>query len=105
MKSKYFFKGIMKKKKWLKDVIQQIVGFDYVDQMLLVLSVLNGVISSFATAIGTSVKLLMSFGNEFVKLFFKAMTKRERKHKTIVLLGKSKLKIIKKHNIWSTSRC
>ena len=86
-----------------KNLSKYIASFEYLDKLLIVLSVATGSISiaSFATAIGAPVgimsascSLAFSITTGFVKKFLKTIRNKKKNHNKIVMLTGSKLNSI-----------
>ena len=111
MKSKdYFNSEIQERKTVSKKLSIYIAAFDYIDNILIVLSATSGGISiiSFTRVIGTpagiasaSFTILYSLTTGIIKKLLKETRKKKKKHSTIVMLAKRKLNSIE--NLMSQS--
>ena len=97
-----FIAEIRERELMSKNLSKYTASFEYLDQLLIVLSVATGSIStpSFATAVGVplvimsaSCSLAFSITTGFVKKFLRKINKK-KKHSKIVMLARSKLNSI-----------
>ena len=99
----YFIAEVTERELMSKNLSTYIASFEYLDKLLIVLSVATGSISiaSFATAIGVPVgimsascSLAFSITTRFVKKFLKTIRNQKEKRNRIVMLARSKLNSI-----------
>ena len=95
----YFINEINERKSYNKKLSKYITIFDYIDEILIVLSVTSSSISiiSFASIIGVlaritsaSFTLIFSITAGIIKKLLSATIKKKKKHDQILMLAKSK---------------
>ena len=99
----YFNNEINERKDVIKKLNKYIVGFDYLDQIFIALSVSFGTLSiaSHATVVGipvgiagASLTLIFTISTGVNKPLLQVTKKRKKKHNKIITLAKSKLNAI-----------
>ena len=99
----YFYQEINQQKSYSKKLNKYVTIFDYIDKILIILSVTSSGISiiSFASAIGAlakvvsaSLTLIFSITTGIVKKLLDIIRKKKKRHNKIIMLAKSKLNSI-----------
>ena len=99
----YFYQKINQQKSSSKKLNKYVTIFDYIDKILIILSVTSSGISiiSFASAIGASagvvsasLTLIFSITTGIVKKLLDIIRKKKKRHNKIIMLAKSKLNSI-----------
>ena len=99
----YFYQEINQQKSYSKKLNKYVTIFDYIDKILIILSVTSSGISiiSFASAIGapaviasTCFTLIFSITTEIIKKLLNITRNKKKKHDKILMLAKSKLNSI-----------
>ena len=99
----YFYQEINQQKLYSKKLNKCYYFFDYIDKILIILSVTSSGISiiSFASAIGapaviasTCFTLIFSITTEIIKKLLNITRNKKKKHDKILMLAKSKLNSI-----------
>ena len=99
----YFNNEIKERKDIIKKLIKQLVGFDYLEKIFIILSASFGTLSipSYASVVGTpagivgsSLTLIFTIGTGISKSLLKVTKKRKKKHNKIIALAKNKLNTI-----------
>ena len=99
----YFYQEINQQKSNSKKLNKYVTTFDYIDKILIILSVTSSGISiiSFASAIGapagiasTCFTLIFSITTEIIKKLLNITRNKKKKHDKILTLAKSKLNSI-----------
>ena len=99
----YYHQEINQRKSYSKKLSKYVTAFDYIDQVLIVLSAISSGVSiiSFTRIVGTPVgiasaifTLIFSLTAGIVKKILN-ITKKKKKHDKILMLAKSKLNSIK----------
>ena len=99
----YFYQEINQQKSYSKKLNKYVTIFDYIDKILIILSVTSSGISTiqFAGAIGTSAglacvsfTLIFSIATGIVKKLLDIIRKKKKRHNKIIMLAKSKLNSI-----------
>ena len=99
----YFYQEINQQKSYSKKLNKYVTIFDYIDKILIILSVTSSGISiiSFASAIGAlakvvsaSLTLIFSITTGIVKKLLDIIRKKKKRHDKIIMLAKSKLNSI-----------
>ena len=99
----YFIEEINQKKSCSKKLSKYVAVFDYIDQVLIVLSAESGGVSiiSFTSIVGApvgiasaSLTLIFSLTTGIVKKLLNITRKKKKKHDKILMLAKSKLNSI-----------
>ena len=95
----YFYQEINQQKSYSKKLNKYVTIFDYIDKILIILSVTSSEISiiSFASAIGASagvvsasLTLIFSITTGIVKKLLDIIRKKKKRHDKIIMLTKSK---------------
>ena len=95
----YFYQEINQQKSYSKKLNKYVTIFDYIDKILIILSVTSSGISiiSFASAIGASagvvsasLTLIFSITTGIVKKLLDIIRKKKKRHDKIIMLTKSK---------------
>ena len=95
----YFYQEINQQKLYSKKLNKNVTIFDYIDKILIILSVTSSGISiiSFASAIGAlakvvsaSLTLIFSITTGIVKKLLDIIRKKKKRHDKIIMLTKSK---------------
>ena len=99
----YFIQEINQRKSYSQKLNKYITAFDYIDQILIVLSAASGGVSiiSFSSVIGAPARivsanftLFFSLTTGIVKKLLDITRKKRKKHDKILMLAKSKLNSI-----------
>ena len=99
----YFYQEINQQKSYSKKLNKYVTIFDYIDKILIILSVTSSGISfiSFASAIAAlagvvsaSLTLIFSITTGIVKKLLDIIRKKKKRHNKIIMLAKSKLNSI-----------
>ena len=99
----YFNNEIKERKDIIKKLTKQLVGFDYLEKIFIILSASFGTLSipSYASVVGTpagivgsSLTLIFTIGTGISKSLLKVTKKRKKKHNKIIALAKNKLNTI-----------
>ena len=99
----YFYQEINQQKSYSKKLNKYVTIFDYIDRILIILSVTRSGISiiSFASIIGvpagiasTSFTLIFSIATGIIKKLLKITRKKNKRYAKIIMLTKSKLNSI-----------
>ena len=99
----YFYQEINQQKSYSKKLNKYVTIFDYIDKILIILSVTRSGISiiSFASIIGvpagitsTSFTLIFSIATGIIKKLLKITRKKNKRYAKIIMLTKSKLNSI-----------
>ena len=99
----YFIEEINQRKSYSQKLNKYITAFDYIDKILIVLSVTTGGVSiiSFTSVIGAPVgivsasfTLIFSLATGIIKELLDITRKKRKKHYKILMLAKSKLSSI-----------
>ena len=99
----YFYQEINQQKSYSKNLNKYVTIFDYIDKILIILSVTSSEISiiSFASIIGvpagiasTSFTLIFSIAIGIIKKILNTTRKKKKGHDEIIMLAKSKLNSI-----------
>ena len=99
----YFHEDINQRKSWSKKLSKYITAFDYIDEILIVLSATTGRVSvcSFTSVVGAPVgiesanfTLIFSITSEIVKKLLSMTRNKKKKHDKVIMLAKSKLNSI-----------
>ena len=99
----YFINEINERESYSKKLSRYVTIFDYIDQILIILSAATGGISiiSFTTAIGTPVgiasasfTLIFSLSARIIKKLLNITRKKKKKHDQILMLVESKFNSI-----------
>ena len=99
----YFIEEISQRKSYSKKLNKYVTAFDYIDKVLIALSVTSGGVSiiSFKSIIGAPVgiasasfTLIFSLTAGIVKKLLNITRKKKKKHDKILMLAKSKLSSI-----------
>ena len=96
----YFYQKINQQKSYSKKLNKHIIIFDYIDKILIILSVTSSGISiiSFASIIGVpagiasaSFTLIFSTATGIIKKLLNITRKKKKRHDKIIMFAKSKL--------------
>ena len=99
----YFYQEINQQKSYSKNLNKYVTIFDYIDKILIILSVTSSGISiiSFASAIGVPTgiasacfTLIFSITTGIIKKLLNITRKKKKRHDKILMLAKSKLNSI-----------
>ena len=99
----YFINEINERESYSKKLNKYVTIFDYIDKILIILSLTSSEISiiSFASAIGAlagvvsaSLTLIFSITTGIVKKLLDIIRKKKKRHNKIIMLAKSKLNSI-----------
>ena len=99
----YFYQEINQQKSYSKKLNKYVTIFDYIDKILIILSVTSSGISiiSFASAIGASagvvsasLTLIFSITTGILKKLLDIIRKKKKRYDKIIMLAKSKLNSI-----------
>ena len=99
----YFYQEINQQKSYSKNLNKYVTIFDYIDKILIILSVTSSGISiiSFASAIGVPTgiasacfTLIFSITTGIIKKLLNITRKKKKRHDEIIMLAKSKLNSI-----------
>ena len=99
----YFNNEINERKDIIKKLNKYLVSFDYFDKIFITLSASFGTLSiaSYVSVVGipsgiagVSLTLVFTIGTGISKSLLKLTKKRKKKHNKIIVLGKTKLKMI-----------
>ena len=99
----YFHEDINQRKSWSKKLSKYITAFDYIDEILIVLSATTGRVSvcSFTSVVGAPVgiesanfTLIFPITSEIVKKLLSMTRNKKKKHDKVIMLTKSKLNSI-----------
>ena len=99
----YFHQEINQRKLCIKKLSKYVTTFDYIDKVLIVLSVTSGGVSiiSFVSVAGAPVgiasaifTLIFSLRTAIIKKLLSITRTKKKKHDKILMLGKSKLNSI-----------
>ena len=99
----YFYQEINQQKSYSKKLNKYVTIFDYIDKILIILSVTRSGISiiSFASIIGvpagiasTSFTLIFSIATGIIEKLLKITRKKNKRYAKIIMLTKSKLNSI-----------
>ena len=95
----YFHQEINQRKLCSKKLCKYVISFDFIDKVLIVLSVTSGGVSiiSFASVAGAPVGIasaIFSLTTGIIKKLLSITRNKKKKHDKILMLGKSKLSSI-----------
>ena len=95
----YFHQEINQRKLCSKKLCKYVISFDFIDKVLIVLSVTSGGVSiiSFASVAGAPVGIasaIFSLTTGIIKKLLSIKKNKKKKHDKILMLGKSKLSSI-----------
>ena len=95
----YFHQEINQRKLCSKKLSKYVISFDFIDKVLIVLSVTSGGVSiiSFASVAGAPVGIasaIFSLTTGIIKKLLSITRNKKKKHDKILMLGKSKLSSI-----------